>query len=170
MAQLLVAHPGHELLLHGWISRIKPTVHVLTDGSARLGRTADLLRDAGARPGAIFGRLTDREAYTMILECNAALLLSLAEELAAVLERERPAMIVVDAVEGYNPVHDLCRVIGGAAIAIAGVDVDVYEYAVVGHPHAFDAAMTVDLNDAEYAAKIECARRYATALDDVDEM
>ena len=168
--QLLIAHPGHELLLHGWISRTKPTVHVLTDGSARLDMTAALLRDAGARPGAIFGRLTDCEAYAMILEGNAALLLSLAEELAAVLERERPAMIVVDAAEGYNPVHDLCRVVGGAAIAIAGVDVALYEYAVVGHPQAFDAAVTIDLDDAEYTAKIESARRYGAALADVDEL
>src|SRR5947207_1965878 len=47
MMYLLVAHPGHELLLHGWISRNKPVVHVLTDGT-RLGRTAELLRDLGA--------------------------------------------------------------------------------------------------------------------------
>ena len=60
MAHLLVAHPGHELLLHGWISRTKPVIHVLTDGSplssaSRLGRTTELLRDLGARSGAIFG-------------------------------------------------------------------------------------------------------------------
>src|SRR5262245_47982645 len=108
---LLVAHPGHELLLHGWISRTRPVVHVLTDGSghssaSRLGATADLLRDLGARPGAIFGRFSDREAYAMLLERNAPLLLSVVEELAAELEREQPAMIVGDAAEGYNPVHD----------------------------------------------------------------
>src|SRR5881392_3068244 len=91
MMYLLVAHPGHELLLHGWISRNKPVVHVLTDGSSetRLGRTAELLRDAEARAGAIFGRLSDSEAYAMIMERNTALLFSLVEELAADLERDR---------------------------------------------------------------------------------
>jgi hypothetical protein len=174
MAHLLVAHPGHELLLHGWISRTKPTVHVLTDGSAhsstpRLGQTAALLRDAGARPGALFGRLSDREAYAMILEGNGALLLALAEELAEVLKRE-PAMIVADAAEGYNPVHDLCRLVAGAAIAMAGVDVEQVEYAVAGRPYALDASAAIDLDDAEVAAKIEWARRYAAVLPDIDEL
>jgi hypothetical protein len=175
MVHLLVAHPGHELLLHGWIYRKKPTVHVLTDGSAhsstpRLGQTAELLRDAGALPGALFGRLSDREAYAMILEGNGALLLALAEELAGVLERERPAMIVADAAEGYNPVHDLCRLVAGAAIAMAGVDVEQVEYAVAGLPYELDASSAIDLDHAEHAAKLERARRYAATLTDIDEL
>lgn len=173
--QLLVAHPGHELLLHGWISRTRPVVHVLTDGSGyasapRLGTTAELLRDLGARPGSIFGRLSDREAYAMILERNVALLLSLAEELAAELGRQQPAMIVHDAVEGYNPVHDLCRLIAGAAVAMAGVETKQYEYAVVDHPHVTDAAIVVDLDVAEYAAKMARASAQAGTLNDIDGM
>jgi hypothetical protein len=173
MDHLIVAHPGHELLLHGWISRNKPVVHVLTDGaehsSARLGRTAELLRSLGARPGTIFGRLSDREAYAMILERNTPLLLTLVAELAAQLERDQPAIIVGDAAEGYNPVHDLCRVIAGAAIAMAGVSTKQYEYAVVNHPHSSDtAAIAIDLDEAEYAAKMESARGQAAALTDVD--
>src|SRR3954451_5472162 len=76
---LLVAHPGHELLLQGWISLTKPAVHVLTTGPGppaepRLDRTADLLRELGAKPGAISDRLTDRQAYALITERNSALL------------------------------------------------------------------------------------------------
>src|SRR4051794_1243079 len=98
MFYLLVAHPGHELLLHGWISRNRPVVHILTDGSAhsaetRLDMTAALLREAGARVGTIFGRLSDAEAYTMILERNTALLGSLVAELAEQLEKDRPAIL-----------------------------------------------------------------------------
>src|ERR1041385_9006272 len=170
MAHLLVAHPGHELLLQGWICRNKPTVHVLTDAAGRLDKTAGLLRDLGARPGAIFGRLTDAEAYAMILEGNSALLFALVEELAAELGRGGPAILVADAAEGYNPVHDLCRLIAGAAIAMSGAGVAQLEYAVVGHPYAFDASMTIDLDAAEYAAKIERARRYSTTLGDIDEL
>src|ERR1041385_6556681 len=106
----------------------------------------------------------------MILERNSAMLLSLVAELAAELERERPSMIVADAAEGYNPVHDLCRFIAGAAIAMCGVDVEQYEYAVVNHPHPPDAAIVVDLDAAEYAAKIERARAHAAVLTDVDEL
>jgi hypothetical protein len=171
MTHLLVAHPGHELLLHGWIARNKPVVHVLTDSGTRLGRTAELLRDLGARSGAIFGRLSDAEAYAMIIERNTALLVSLVAELAAQLERDRPAIIVGDAAEGYNPVHDLCRLIAGAAIAMAGVPTKQYEYAVVNHPHSSDAAaIVVDLDAAEYAAKMERARGQAAALTDIEDL
>lgn len=176
MAHLLVAHPGHELLLHGWISRDKPVVHVLTDASAhssdaRLTRTAGLLRDLGARQGAIFGRLSDREAYDMILERNTPLLLSLVAELATQLENDRPAIIVGDAAEGYNPVHDLCRLIAGAAVAMAGVATKQYEYAVVNHPHSSDpAAIVLDLNPVEYGAKMERALEQAAELTDIEAM
>ncbi|HEV7488748.1 MAG TPA: hypothetical protein VGQ65_24000 [Thermoanaerobaculia bacterium] len=178
MMYLLVAHPGHELLLHGWISRNTPVVHVLTDGTAhssssatRLGDTADLLRDLGARRGAIFGRLSDREAYAMILERNTALVRSLVVELAAELERDRPSILVCDAAEGYNPVHDLCRLIGGAAIAMAGVPVKQYEYAVVNDPHSRDAAaIVVELSAAEHAAKMDRAAAQSASLADIEAM
>jgi hypothetical protein len=168
MDHLIVAHPGHELLLHGWISRNKPVVHVLTSGT-RLGRTADLLRNLGARPGTIFGRLSDREAYAMILERNSALLLSLVTELAEQLERDQPAIIVGDAAEGYNPVHDLCRLIAGSAIAMAGASTKQYEYAVVDHPHSFEV-IAIDLDAGEYAAKMESARGHAALLADIDDL
>ena len=107
----------------------------------------------------------------MILERNTALLVSLVAELAAQLERDRPAIIVGDAAEGYNPVHDLCRLIAGAAVAMAGVPVKQYEYAVVDHPHSFDAAaIVIELDAAEYAAKMERARGQAAALTDIEEL
>jgi hypothetical protein len=170
---LLVAHPGHELLLHGWISRNKPVVHVLTDGEAhssgtRLERTAQFLRDCGARAGSIFGRLSDPEAYQMILERNTALLFSLVGDLADHLERDKPAIIVCDAAEGYNPVHDLCRLIAGAAIAMAGVATRQYEYPVVNHPHSPGAAIVVELSAAEHDAKMERARAQAGSLADIE--
>ena len=63
----------------------------------------------------------------MILKRNTALLVSLVAELAAQLERDQPAIIVGDAAEGDNPFHDLCRLIAGAAIAMAGVPTKQYE-------------------------------------------
>lgn len=150
-------------------------MHIVTDGSGssstpRIEQSAELLRSLGARPGAIFGRLTDREAYAMILEGNTPLLLSLVDDLAASVAAERTATIVVDALEGYNPVHDLCRLIAGAAMAMAGVDGALYEYAVVNPPASMDAAVAVDLDDGEFAAKIERARRAAAVLPDIDEL
>jgi len=105
----------------------------------------------------------------MIMERNSALLLSLVTELAEQLERDRPAIIVGDAAEGYNPVHDLCRLIAGSAIAMAGVSTKQLEYAVVNHPHSFEE-IAIDLDAAEYAAKMESARGEAALLTDIDEL
>jgi hypothetical protein len=176
--QLLVAHPGHELLLYGWIHRARPVVHVLTDGSGhssapRLEATLEILTAEGARRGAIFGRLSDRDAYDMILEGNTPLLLSVVTDLAMELRERRSKMIVCDAAEGYNPVHDLCRLIAGAAIEIADAGVKQYEYAVVNRPDSFDPAgddLRLDLDDVTFEAKMETARRFAAFLPDVDEM
>jgi len=60
--------------------------------------TRELLRAAGAREGAIFGRLTDREAYDAILDGNAGLAASLAFELADAMVKLRSPMIVADAI------------------------------------------------------------------------
>ena len=147
---------------------------MLTDGSghsaaARLDVTAAFLRDAGARAGAIFGRLSDREAYAMLLERNTALLISIVTELAAAIETQRPAAIVTDAVEGYNPVHDLCRIIAGAAIVLAGADTKHYEYPVVESPDAYGAeSVVLELDDAALAAKLERARRAAAIIPDAE--
>jgi hypothetical protein len=127
----------------------------------------------GAKRGAIFGRLSDRDAYAMILEGNTALLLSVVTDLAMELQAGRSKMIVCDAAEGYNPVHDLCRLIAGAAIEIADAGVKQYEYAVVNGPDSLDPAgddLHLDLDDVTFEAKIEAARRFAAFLPDVDEM
>jgi hypothetical protein len=63
-AALVVAHPSHELRLHGWLEQARPYVCILTDGGGRAGeprlaRTTEVLFRAGARHGAIYGRLSD---------------------------------------------------------------------------------------------------------------
>src|SRR5437660_1178518 len=69
---LFIAHPGHELLVHGWVELVKPSVFVLTDGSgrtnqSRLESTTAILNQTGAKRGRIYGRLTDRASYSAIL-------------------------------------------------------------------------------------------------------
>lgn len=175
-ALLLAAHPGHEILLHGWLSRMRPVVCILTDGSghsssARLDATADGLRESGARRGALFGRLSDREAYAMILERNEPLFTSLVESLATEIATHRPVVVVTDAVEGYNPVHDLCRLIAGAALEMTGVDAKQHEYAVVDAPFASsDDAISVDLDDDAYAAKMRRARGASPLIAEIDSL
>src|ERR1041384_8020253 len=103
-ALLLVAHPGHELLLHGWVEASRPLVAVLTDGSghsgeSRLSYTRDLLAAVGARESSIFGTFTDRDAYLVIRQGRADVVTALVEEVAELLVRHRIETVVCDAME-----------------------------------------------------------------------
>jgi len=65
-AALVIAHPGHELLVHGWLELMRPLVFVLTDGSgrtnqSRLESTTEIVNHTGVKLGCIYGRLSDRE-------------------------------------------------------------------------------------------------------------
>src|ERR1041384_4747104 len=121
---LFVAHPGHELCVHGWLEQTQPRVFLLTDGSGRSGRsrvesTTNVLAQTGCQRGPIYGRLTDRQLYEAILDQNVELFRNLTEEFAAALVDEEVTFVSGDAAEGFNPGHDLCRLIINAAVEIA---------------------------------------------------
>ena len=89
-AALVIAHPGHELRVHGWLEQARPEVFVLTDGSGHTGRsrlasTSRLLARAGARPGCIYARLTDRDLYATLLDGQLDVFVRLAVELGEAL-------------------------------------------------------------------------------------
>src|SRR5690242_870571 len=69
---LLIAHPGHEIRVHGWLEQARPTVYILTDGSGRssqprLESTKRVLMQAGAQIGEAFGQIADRDLYDRVL-------------------------------------------------------------------------------------------------------
>jgi len=123
-AALVVAHPGHELMVYGWLEKARPRVFVLTDGSgrsnqSRLGSTSRIISQVGAPPGVIYGRLTDQMAYAAILNHEFELFIDLARELSAGFVAEQIDFVAGDAIEGYNPMHDVCRLIINAAVKVA---------------------------------------------------
>jgi len=172
---IVVAHPGHELRVYGWLASRKPDVYILTDGSghtdtSRLDSSAQLVDGAGATRGAIFGRLTDREAYAAILGGNSDLFASLAAELAEGFVTRDVRTVVGDAVEGYNPAHDICRLLIDAAVSIArtrGAVIENYDFAVVDK-WASDPQMTVTLDDEAFEAKMGAVRAYERMRQEVD--
>src|SRR5437899_240812 len=101
-AVLVIAHPGHELRVHHWLERARPRVLVLTDGSghtdsSRLAATTSVLDKVSARPGRLYGRLSDRELYRAILTNDADFFAGLVEEIAQELDREGADYAVGDA-------------------------------------------------------------------------
>src|SRR5947209_8011263 len=115
-AALVLGHPGHELLVHGWLEVTQPLVFVLTDGSgrsnqSRLASTTKILNQAGAKLGSIYGRLTDAVAYAAILNHEFDLFVGIAENLCEEFAVQRIGCVAGDACEGYNPMHDVCRLV-----------------------------------------------------------
>ena len=162
-AVLIIAHPGHELLVHRWMELARPTVLVLTDGSggagaARIAETRITLEAADATPGAVFGVAEDRRFYEAILGQDLgffeALLTRFADEL------DGADVVVSDAIEHFNPVHDLCSVLATLATQRARSHPKRFEF-VIERPIPPGAVMSgaevLRLTPADLARKFAAA-------------
>jgi AcrR family transcriptional regulator len=181
-AALVVAHPGHELCVYGWLEEARPRVFVLTDGSGRTGisrlkSTTKILSRVGASPGAVYGRFGDRELYAALLRGDFGLFERLVAELAEAFVWEEIEYVAGDAAEGYNPVHDTCRIVIDAAAELASrtsgrriINRDFLLFrrhsAVSDDVHAGGIRLTLD--DAQLARKLSVAREYSELKDEVD--
>jgi len=171
---LVVGHPGHELRVYGWLTGMRPVVHVLTDGSggsggSRLGSTTALLQDVGASRGSIYGRMTDRDVYAAILAGDHSRFLALADELASALLQTGADVVAGDAVEGFNPSHDVCRYVINAAVRLAsaasGRAIRCYGFPLEGSPEscrptAAGETLHLCLDDRLLARKLSAAQAY----------
>ena len=118
---LIHAHPGHELYVFGWVKLTRPRIFVLTDGSGhttqgRSDSTSSLIESLGATKGEVFCPLTDRAIYDAILTGNLQLFENLLETIARSLIANEIDFVAGDAVEGFNPSHDICRFLIDGAV------------------------------------------------------
>jgi len=170
---LLIAHPGHELHVFGWLAATAPRVCILTDGSGRAGAprtqyTHDLLEAAGAIRGAVFGSHSDAAIYRALLGRSHELFVGLAQEIAADIDESAPSSVVTDALTGYNPVHDLCRWIAGAALAMSGRrGIPQYEFSTAARVSG--DGFRFELDAAAAGTKLAAANAYAPLRAEVNE-
>ena len=181
-AALVSAHPGHELRVYGWLEKTRPVVFILTDGSgssgpSRLHRTTSILSQVGAKPGGIFGRFTDAAIYTAILQGDFDVFYRLVDELCSQLSLQDIGYVLGDASEGYNPAHDLCRLILDAAVrrsrllwnrCIANFDFPLIGPPDGGDPSKLDHAIRVELDEAGFQRKITAARNYSELKNEIE--
>lgn len=180
---LVVAHPGHELRVHGWLEKTRPVVFVLTDGSGRgaprIESTTRLLAKAGARPGSLYGRLSDREVYSALLAGEVEIFVALAAELAEALRDAETEVVAGDALEGFNPSHDLCRLSINAAVTRLlgeGRPLTNLQFPLEEHPAGNDPSdlkTVVDppslfLDDEAFERKLAAARAYPEMAGEVE--
>lgn len=165
---LVIAHPGHELRLYGWIKQATPHVVILTDGSgstgiSRVDLSRDLIHGLGAHV-AVAGKFPEPRLYELMLAREVTPFLRMADELAALVRSESIDTLICDASEGYHPAHDLCLPLARAAVRAAGRDTVLYEYRVVGDPRPQrHDAFALELDEPMWREKIDRARRYAAA-------
>ena len=160
---LVLAHPGHELRAYHFLERVCPFVAVMTDGSGSNGmsRVEDsraVIERVGGRPAPVFGVMSDREAYAALMAADARPFLPLLTTIADSLARARVQVVVIDAAEGYNPVHDVCHWIGRSAVAIArrlGVDIELFELDLVSCPDGTGEGVRLVLDDEAFRRKLD---------------
>jgi hypothetical protein len=172
-AALVIAHPGHELRLHGWLETVLPDVIVLTDGSGSSGRprlasTAGLLCQVGAHLLNPTDALPDAELYDVMLRGDVDRVRALTAALADALDRAAVDYVVADAAEAFNPAHDLCRAMVDAAVGLLrrrGRRLASFEFPLEGPPDACPVedrtcAVWMHLDDADLERKVRAARAY----------
>lgn len=174
---LIVAHPGHEVRLHGWLERARPQVFILTDGSGhagqpRLSATTDYLASLGLKPGSIYGRYTDRAVYQRVLDQDFNFFIGLADELAEALSAARVRIVAGDAAEGYNSIHDVCRLVIDASVELLnrnGGQAESFDYPVINKPddcapELVSQSLWLQLDEETFARKLSSARTYYPEL------
>ena len=173
-AILVIAHPGHELRVHGWLEAMAPAVWILTDGSGHTGRsridsTTRVLESTGAAPGPVYGSMSDADLYNTVLGFNHRPFLDLVDKLAAAILNEQVNCLAGDAEEGYNPGHDTCRLIINAAVKLvqhkSSKPIRNYDFTLVGPPDQCpedlrDHSLWLNLDDEAFARKLSTARNY----------
>jgi AcrR family transcriptional regulator len=182
-AALVVAHPGHEMCVYGWLETARPQVFILTDGSGRSGTsrldsTTKILAEIGAQPGSIYGHFPDSTFYKAILDGDFRFFEQLVTELAEAMVEAEFDYVVGDGMEGYSPVHDVCRIVIDAAVQLAGhlgggsiVNREFLLFARYNAQSETPAdAIVLTLDDAALARKLAVARAYPELRSEVDSM
>ena len=115
---IVFSHPNHELAIFGLLQRLRPFIVYLTDGGGenRQAQTRQGLKSIGLLANALFLNHTEKSFYDSLLACDSEFFATVAEEVRASFQMIRPERIFCDAIEFYNPVHDLSLPLVRAAI------------------------------------------------------
>ncbi len=157
-------------MVFGWVEETRPRVSILTDGSGRSGasRIASserLLREVNAVAGTVWGAISDQLFYRAVLDGDKALFIDLAVRLGDELAETKPPYVAGDALEGFNPTHDICRMIIDAAVERArrgGAVIGNYAFFLLA-PHEEsprEGAIYKTLSDEGLLRKFAAARAY----------
>jgi len=174
------SHPNHELAIYGLMMRALPHTLFLTDGGGekRLAETREGLAALGLLDRATFLNHSEDSFYGALLDNDLSFFCDVAEQIRDCVEAVGTEQVWCDAVEFYNPVHDLAFPL--VVRAIKGLpEVEIFEVPLIYQRPSVDAggeyavqralestpnAVEVRLSAAEVAAKRRCRDEIYTEL------
>jgi LmbE family N-acetylglucosaminyl deacetylase len=132
---MIFSHPNHELGLYGFEQRVRPSFVFLTDGSTekRIGESKAALDAIGLLEKARYLLYPESSIYERMLDGDVAYFEEIVERVRAVVDEIEPEQVFCDAVEFYNPTHDISLPITRAALA-GRPDVEVFEVPLAYQP------------------------------------
>ena len=167
---IVFSHPNHELAIFGLLQRLRPHFVYLTDGGGpgRVDETRRGLERIGLAERADFLNHSEASLYDGLLEANLALYRDIAAQVRERLAALAPRQVLCDAVEFYNPLHDMSLPIVRAALA-GRAGARVFEvplvYQTVGQHEAYEVQrmppsrcsgqVEVQLSERELATKLQ---------------
>jgi hypothetical protein len=120
----LFGHPGHELLIGQLLADSRATVTWLSDGSggaqsARSQYTRMFLEECDCTVGPVNGFASDRRFYEAIMAGDIGFLDPICASLENAMLQLKPAAILTDPMEYFNPLHDLANTLADILITNA---------------------------------------------------
>jgi len=118
---MVFSHPNHELAVFGFLQRHRPSAIFLTDGGGehRVAQTRRGLDSLGLLGRAFFLDYPERSFYAALLDRDVPFFREVAARTRSAFRELAPVEVLCDAVEYYNPVHDMAVPIVAAALADA---------------------------------------------------
>lgn len=175
---MIFSHPNHELGLYGFEQRVRPRFVFLTDGSTekRIGESKAALDAIGLLDNARYLLYPEVSIYERLLDGDVAYFEEIVERVRDVIDEVEPDQVFCDAVEFYNPTHDISLPVTRAALA-GRPEVEVFEVPLAYQPangagtvmqrvmpSRRDEAISIRLTPEETAAKLRARDEIYTVL------
>ncbi len=129
---IVTAHPNHELAVLGFVQRAEPFLLFLTDGGhpRRVAETESALADLGLLDRACFLGWPESRLYEALLAGEREPFAELTRQIGAAIDRCAPLQVLAEAVELYNPLHDVTTPLVRAALA-ARPGIHAFEFPLI---------------------------------------
>ncbi len=133
LGQTLVvfSHPNHEIAIMSLIKRLKPRLLYWTDGGGkeRIAQTTAGLKEIDIQTGIRWHDMLEETAYAALLSGETSPFEEVVSSIREVVAESKITEIFCDAVEFYNPVHDMTLPL--VLAAVEGHDIRVFEVPII---------------------------------------